>query len=235
MRFWQRSQWIIWLWALTLSTEVWAAADSGSDTAAYFPTFFLDTTFGFTTFKSKLVDSNDTGTGLTYSLGGNAGVNRNYGFILRTDSSATTFALNESKVTQVWQDTIIRYRLGYFYLGVLFDTLDFKVNSQGTELLDVAGSGMGGNAGFFVPIGRIGSFYLDATSVTLSTFRNVLATEVKGGSRMDIDLGANFDVTKQLLDFVVGYRQRTMSFTTDQAYAEAYYITYLGFRFAVYF
>ncbi len=205
------------------------------DFARFAPTFFVDSTFGLTTYKSKLIVSNDTGTGLSYSIGGHAGENREYGFLVRTDTNRTSFLLNESSITTAWQDTILRYRLWAFYVGGVFSQLDLKVNSQGTEILDVSGSGYGGNAGFLIPINRIGVFYFDASSVSVGKFRNVLTEEVKSGTRLDLDAGANFDITREFLDLMVGYKQRTTSIQLSSGNVESYYITYLGFRAALYF
>lgn len=212
-----------------------ALASKGSGFGEYCPTFFLDTSFGLTTYKSKLVESNDTGTGLSYALGGYAGEDRKFGFLVKTDTSTTSFLLNTSKVAVSWQDSILRYRLGPVYAGLLLTTIDLKVNNQGVDELDVSGSGTGGNLGFFYPIGRMGLFYFDASTVTLTNFRNVLADEVKGGTRLDLDMGAYFDLTRDFLDLAIGYRQRTTSFKVTSSYDETFYVTYVGFRTAIYF
>lgn len=205
------------------------------DFARFAPTFFLDTTFGLTTYKSKLVNSNDTGTGLSYSIGGHAGGNHEYGFLVRTDSNKTSFLLNESSIATTWQDTILRYRIWAFYIGGIFSQIDLKVNDQGAERVDAAASGYGGNVGFLIPINRIGVFYCDVASVSVANFRNTFEEEVKSGTRMDIDLGAHFDVTRDLLDLTVGYKQRASTIEIGESNAESYFVTYLGFRAAIYF
>lgn len=210
-------------------------AKEKDDYTRFAPTFFLDTTFGLTTYKSKLINSNDTGTGLSYSIGGHAGESHEYGFLVRTDSNKTSFLLNESSIATTWQDTILRYRMWAFYLGGVFSQIDLKVNDQGTDRLNVAASGYGGNVGFLIPINRIGAFYCDVVSVSVANFRNTLEEEIKAGTRMDIDLGAHFDITRELLDLAVGYKQRTSTISVGGSNVENYYVTYLGLRAALYF
>ena len=108
--------------------------------------------------------SNDTSTGLVYELGGYAGKEGTIGFALRTSTTATTFALNESSNAISWQDTILKYRFSYFYFGPLFTTLSYKVNNQGTDLIQASGSGIGGNLGALIPISK-GALTLDIVSV----------------------------------------------------------------------
>ncbi len=79
--------------------------------------FLFDVQYAFTTSKSKLVGSNDTGTALRYGLSGYAGSNSNLAFLLHFDRDTTNFQLNSSKVDMNWQDTRVRYHLGFFYMG----------------------------------------------------------------------------------------------------------------------
>ncbi len=219
---------------LALLTEVraWAAGDGLMQAT---PTFYLDLTFGFTTYKSELVQSNDTGTGLTYSLGGYAGQDHQVGFKTEVDSTTTTFALNDSSTTVVWQDSIINYRLSYFYLGVVFSQLDIKLNNAGTDEVDAGATGMGYNAGLLIPIQRVGFFYTDVIGVTPTTSRNALTGDYTAGARMDIDIGTSFDLTRNAVDMMVGYKQRTMAMSSTLSGTETYYCTYIGFRFGAFF
>lgn len=217
-----------------LTTPAWG---SSNDLESDLPTFYLDTTFGFTTYKSELVQSNDTGTGLTYGIGGWAGQQHEVGFRTRIDSTSTTFALNTSKSTVTWQDSIINYRLGYFYLGVVFAQLDTTVNNQGTDEVDAGATGMGYNTGLLIPITRVGYFYTDVLGVTPAKARNdnSLTGTFSAGARMDIDMGTSFNLTKNAVDMMVGYKRRTMAMAATNSGTETYYCTYIGFRFGIFF
>jgi hypothetical protein len=197
--------------------------------------FLFDVQYAFTTSKSKLVASNDTGTALRYGLGGYAGNNSNLAFLLHFDRDATNFQLNSSKVDMNWQDTRVRYHLGYFYLGALFTRLEMKANSAGTDIIDAAGSGMGLNTGLVFGVGKGGSVYLDLMSATLPSMKNAIDQSIAIKQRLDIDIGASIDLTSKLLDLTFGYKIRNVTVETDASYAESLYTTYAGLRMSLYF
>lgn len=199
------------------------------------PTFYLDITGGFTTYKSQMVVQNDTSNQITYTLGGNAGTNRQYGFFVKTDSNTTTFEINSSSIQTDWRDSGLRYRLDFFYIGIVFSQIEMIANSAGTDTLDASGTGIGGNAGLHIPISRAGTFYLDITSVTPANPRNALTQEVTYGSRTDIDIGAGLDITKSTFDFLLGYRVRTFAINAGTAASESISTTYIGLRTAGFF
>ncbi|MGE0172906.1 MAG: hypothetical protein AB7T49_08980 [Oligoflexales bacterium] len=199
------------------------------------PTLFIDANYGFATYKSKLVESNDLGSELRYGIGGNAGEDHQFGFRVVSQTDTTSFALNESKIATTWEDSEFRYQWGYVSLGLLISRIGLQASREGTEVIDVSGSGYGGSLGLTAPIGRSGTYYLDVQSATASAFHNTLDEEVTSATRMDIDTGARFRLTKNLMSLIVGYKQRTASYKTDASYAEAVYTTYLGLRFAFFF
>jgi hypothetical protein len=199
------------------------------------PTLFLDATYGFATYKSEAVASNDMGSQFSYALGGHAGEDKQFSFQVKSDTDNTTFLLNDSAVTSVWQESHFRYRFGYLYVGALFSQLSLKVKREGEEAIDVSGSGYGGSLGMVFPISRIGAYYLDVSQASVGTFHNTLDEEVSAGARLDIDTGARFALTKNLVHLLVGYRNRTFTVTSSTAFKEMIYTTYLGFRFAWFF
>ncbi|HYX38741.1 MAG TPA: hypothetical protein VE954_37020 [Oligoflexus sp.] len=197
--------------------------------------FFVDVQYAFTTSKSKLVGSNDTGTALRYGLGGFAGSNSNLSFLLHFDQDVTNFQLNSSKIDMNWQDTRVRYHLSYFYLGALFTRLEMTADKEGTEIVDAAGSGMGINAGALIGVGRGGSVYIDVMTATLPNMKNAIDQEISIKQRMDIDLGGSIDLTAKLLDMTFGYKIRNVTVQTDSTYQEALYTTYAGIRMSFQF
>jgi len=197
--------------------------------------FLVDVQYALTTSKSKLVGSNDTGTALRYGLGGYAGSNSNLAFLMHFDRDTTGFLLNDSKMDMSWQDTRIRYHMGYFYLGALFTRLEMTANKEGVDVVDAAGSGMGINAGTLIGIGRGGSVYLDVMTATLPTMKNAIDQEIAITQRMDIDIGGSIDLTSKLLDLTFGYKIRNVTVKTDAAYAELLSTTYAGLRMSFHF
>jgi hypothetical protein len=200
-------------------------------------TFFFDATFGFNTYKSEMVVSNDTGTALTYSLGGYAGQARVFGFRYKADASTVGFKLNDSSVATTWEDTTLRYRWGNVYMGVVFGHVSMKAKKAAADYIDVAGKGTGANAGLLLPVGRVGLVNLDYTTVSISELKNGLADsgDVTMGARADIDVIGSFNVTAELLDVLVGYQQRSYQVTVEESYKEEYSITYAGIRLSLYF
>jgi hypothetical protein len=221
--------------ALAIAVSLLALASSALALDSDTPALYIDTSYGFTTYKSKMVESNDLGTELRYSIGGNAGEDGQFGFRVVSMADTTSFELNESSVATAWQDSEFRYQWGYLSLGLIMTRINLVANREGEDVIDVSGSGYGGSLGILVPFGRSGTFYLDAQSATASTFHNTLDEEMTSATRTDIDAGARFKLTKNLMSLLVGYKQRTAAYETDQTFAENLYTTYLGFRFAFFF
>ena len=201
------------------------ASDRAND-----PSFFVDLTFGMTTMKSKFVESNDTGTALNYSLGGFAGSSKQIEYNIGFEKDATSFALNDSKITYDWQDTKIRYHLGNFYAGLIFTRLTMEAERAGVEIIDAAGSGYGASLGFLSDIGKGGVFRVDVSSVGIAELKNNLPIESSVPSRLDIDVGASIDLFGKWSSFIFGYRMRTLSIKADVSAADTETSTYIGFR-----
>ncbi len=199
------------------------------------PTAFATVEGGAMTYKSEMVESNDTGYGFAYSVGFYAGAERNLGIIIRNDSTSISFALNDSKVENTWLDSTIRYRMGPFYLGGIISNMTLKVNQAGTELRDSTGSGYGVNAGMQFNLNRNSGMYLDISSVSITEARDVEKRDITVGPRTDADLGMVFHLTRETLDFMLGYRYRTMAVKLDESYSELVTTTYMGFKFNLFF
>lgn len=194
------------------------------------PTLYVSADGGMSTYKSKLVASNDTSTATRYSMGLYAGLDKVIGFAIRTDSQSTNFELNDSTVTMSWQETFLKYRIGNLSTGAIISlatmTAESTANSQS---FDLTGSGYGAFIHYFYPFGRLGKLNLEVDSVTISSIQESNQVDVTLGQRLDIDFGASFSLTKKdLLELVVGYRTRSFSVTTNSSYAEQIATTYLG-------
>jgi hypothetical protein len=200
-------------------------ATSEGDTAYFF------TNYGLTTYKSKLVASNDTGTALTYGIGAHAGSEKELGFEYRVESQTTALPLTTSSITSVWTSTVIKYRLWMFELGAVIGSAKVTAKRESEEILDVVGSGYGGYGGFLVPIGKNNLLYLNAMSVATTKPLDTKARVITLGSRTDIDFGARIGVMKHGLDFTIGYRRRSNSITeAGTAFAELQTATYFGIQ-----
>ena len=199
-----------------------------------FPTAYMEVEYGlWTTYKSGLVDFNDTGATTALSLGTYAGGDNSLGFSLRQETSAITFSPSSataSNITSTWQDVGIKYRLGFFYLGILFGSLDIKAVVQGTDTVDAIGSGTGAQAGFITELGRGGFFQFDYSTVTIATIKDVSNPNVAVGARADMDIKTGYKLLKWL-QLTAGHRTRSYTITTSQAYTETVDATYFGLKF----
>lgn len=220
------------LWTALIGLSFFTAtkthADDFSDRT---DTVYLLTNYGLGTYKSKLVDSNDTMGVLTYGFGANAGQNKNLGIEYKVESQAVTFTVNKSSLTSVWTSTIFKYRLWAFELGPVIGNIKMTANRAGTDILDIAGNGYGGYFGILMPMGHNSLGYFNVTSVATADPLDKEARTISLGSRMDIELGGRIGITRKALDFVIGYRQRTNSVTEGGAsYSELQTSTFLGFQ-----
>lgn len=199
------------------------------------PTFFLGVDGGPMTYKSELLETNDTGYALAYTLGFHAGEDRNLGILIRNDTTNLSFETNDSKIEKNWLETTIRYRMGFFYLGPILSNLTIKINQAGADIRDATGSGYGANLGFIFDVSRNAGMYLDANYVTISEIVDTEAREISVGPRIDADLGTIIQLSREHFDFLLGYRYRQLGIELDESYSELISTTYLGFRFNVFF
>jgi hypothetical protein len=199
-----------------------------------FPDFYIQTQYAFTTAKSKLVVSNDLGSTLGYGLGSFAGNNANLGFKIWFSTDTISFGLNSSALTIGWQDNVVLYRMGPFFIGPIFSKAEITANKEGTDIIDAVGSGIGAETGVKFAVGKSSALHFIVSAVNINAMKDTSNKSVSIGQRLDIDLGARVDVTRDLVDFVFGYKTRSMSISYDSAsYSEAMYFTYAGFDFSL--
>lgn len=214
-----------------LAAAIFTEQANADDIESQLPTIYLAADYGLSTYKSKLVESNDTGAITSYTLGANVGASKPVAILIRSDQSDIKFLLNESEIASSWRDTIIRYRWGYVYLGGVLGQTTWEVKSAGVDLFAGTGSGYGGNFGIMVPIGARNLFTLDVASVTASTFVEKNEKDVKMAARTDINFLGNIGITRNSLDLLVGYRQRSHAVSYEAtSYAEIHTATFFGFQ-----
>lgn len=209
------------------------SSPSIAKTKDLFPDFYLDTTYGFTTSKSKLVESNDLGSTFSYGLGSYAGKDAALGFNLGFSTDTVSYELNTSSIVLAWQETSIHYRMGPFYIGPIFGQVDVKSSKEGTDIIDAKGSGIGATTGLVLSVGRKSAIYLKISSLAISAMKDTSDQTVSVDSRLDIDIGTSIKISRDLFSLIFGYKQRTMSIKYQSSYSEAMYTTYFGFRTSV--
>lgn len=194
-------------------------------------TVYLLGDYGMGTYKSQLMENNDTNGIVTYGVGAAAGQEMQLTIDYRVEQATTAFALDGSSLLMKWDTTAIKYRLWAFEFGAVIGSAAAKANKAGTDLFDCVGSGYGGYFGLQVPVGKRSSIDLKATQVSTSeTIDKKGRTTVTIGPRLDVELSGRIALTKRILDATIGYRRRANSITNDgTAYSELQTSTFLGF------
>jgi len=221
----------ITLFGLLMTAEWLVAAPRLSEA----PSFYLDLQYGQTTSKSKLVESNDTGSSMRYGLGSFAGQDSQFGFRLFGTIEQTKFALNDSAINGHWQDTMLNYFFGSFYLSVMLSRLEIKVEQQGETIFDAAGSGFGFGAGWLQMIGRSNVVYLDVFQASIAELKNAEDLDLAIPQRMEVDIGARVSLWEQGLDLNFGYRLTNLTYSSISNFSDTTSTTYLGLRLSLYF
>ena len=170
-------------------------------------TVFMFADYGLGTYKSLLVDSNDTMGVMTYGFGANAGQERNLGFEYRQEKQSINFAVNDSSLTSDWTSTIFKYRMWMVELGVVLGGVKMKSEREGTEILDIVGDGYGGYFGMLIPMSRDNLAYINVMSVATAAPVDKKERTIVLGSRLDIEVGGRFALARKYLNFDVGYHR----------------------------
>lgn len=219
---------------------------SGEQAAANVLTGFnFHATGGLSTYKSKMLQSNDTGTTIGYGLALHAGDERGMSMGLEREQSTFPFALNNASLALETQDVDLVYRWGPVYAGMMFSQASWYAkapadanadrlldqNSTAEEYLDILAPGYGARTGLRVAFSRRGAAFIDVRYATASKVQQAtpkdpstggitgtspaLGRQVTVGPRMMVDFGASLPITRDLLSFIAGYRYRTYSLTIE--------------------
>lgn len=183
------------------------------------PAIYLSMGGGLTTHKSEFVVSNDTSYSYHYAFGINGGSDSQLTMFLSTAVDSTKFELNSSEVSNEFQDTVIRYSYGPFYLGAVVNQTKMVISRLGDvpAEIDAIATGYGVALGGNIEVGRDSSIFLDVTSVSTPTVKEINQAVFTIGNRLDISLGGSYSLARSWLDGVVGLRQRTYQVSLDGA------------------
>lgn len=187
---------------------------------------------GFSTYKSKVVNMNDTSTAIGYGFDMKAGNEGDLGVHWEQFTSKTKFLINSSESKMDFQDTSILLNLGSFYIGPVFSKVTIDIVNQGVNTLSALGSGYGGNAGFSIEVGKVAELYLDGKMVITSVLKAEDGVQSKLGSRTDFKLGGMLPITKKLLSLDIAWRMQSWPVTlAGVSNKETLYTTWLGLVF----
>jgi len=187
---------------------------------------------GFSTYKSKAVDMNDTSTAIGYGFLLRAGNNGDIGVNWEQFTNTTTFEINTSESKIDFQDTGVLFNVGSFYIGPVFSKVAADISSGGTVILSGLGSGYGIDTGLSFETGKSSEIYFDVRYVTTSTFKVEDSVSASMGARLDYRIGGVIPITKRFMALDFAWRAQSWTVTIDGTpHKETLYTTWIGTRF----
>ena len=224
---------------MTIWTSGAAEAQQYGRQSAGLADVYLSIGVGLATYKSEAVQSNDTNVTSGYTLGFSGGPERELIFALTNESSTTSFtyanSTSTSSIATTFQDTLMAYRWGFIYLGLVFSQTQILASNLDTDYMDSLATGQGFAFGARVPVRKSAYIILDYLSSNTTVTKDVVqssGTETTLGARSDVFLGGLIAITKSLLKARIGYRQRTFAMTVaGSSSTELQTMTWIGLDF----
>jgi hypothetical protein len=224
----------------------------GTDLTKQTQTFFLRGEAGWTTYESQAAASNGTGSSASMTIGGFAGENRLLGVFMTAHDVTMPFELNRSNVRRSVRDLRMQARLAFVYPSIIVSQTDTKVSLDAVSeseaaalslspreesvVCDVFGNSVGAGLGIHAAMTEKIVVHADVAMLQGSSASDRDGKRVQLGQRQDIQVGANVDVTKDMVDLVMGYRVQNFDFTVDDVKFEEKMTTpYAGLQLGVYF
>ncbi len=199
-------------------------------------TAFVGADAGWSTYESKIAESNATGQTMRYSVGVNAGEKRTLGMTVRIADTNMDFSLNNNNVKTSWKDVSLNYRFWYFCPRAFASMSEMKVTRDGVTFVDLYGTGYGGSLGLHIPfIDRIIA-HMDATLVKTPKAFDKNQKIVELGDRIEVDAGASIILIKEVLGVDIGYLYRTYKIKVEEeTFVEKHSSPYVGLKVGIYF
>ena len=144
------------------------------------------------------------------------------------------FSLNGSTMASHWQDLKIQARMGWFYPIVAATLSDVTITRNNETAADIYGAAIGGGLGLHVPLwNRVVVAFETVTFGPPNGGNNQLG---KMGQRTDSTVEASMDLTKEMIDLIVGYQIREFKISTpENEQQERQLGAFAGLRLGFYF
>jgi hypothetical protein len=194
---------------------------------------------GVSTYKSAMLQGNDTSFSGRYSFGLSIGGDKGFMMGLDNESTSVRFLLNNSRLTLEEQDVFLVYRWAVIYAGLAFTRgqwhakaapdldangyIDFDTPAE--DYLNASNSGNGLNFGLLIPIAKVAQLqsdfrYLISSKVQQTIPENlplagqagtepILGRTLTMGPKVAIALDASVDVVGKALSLTAGYHYRS--------------------------
>lgn len=196
---------------ISMAGQVRALADIKPD----LPTLSLGGRSYWATNKSGLAESNDTGLIYKYGLNVYAGDNKNVSVHIEGLSSAISYELNGATSTQSELNFLIRYYLGFVFLGAYGGSIQVGAVRSDAQSVEIFANTYGGSFGALVTIFRGAYLELEARYGIPIDVKEVSQQNVTLGAKMDASCAVVFDLTRNLLDLEAGFLYSTYDATFE--------------------
>ena len=199
-------------------------------------TAYVKADVGWATYESGAVSNNATGVANTFEVGGAAGTSRTLAISFQSSQADIPFAVNATAVSMAFNDVKLRYRIGYLYPTIAGTMSRIKISEDKVVLHDVFGSGGGGGLGVKMPITKEIMFEGEGLVFKTVESHDKIGGTTRMGDRMEGSGVVAFDLTSDLVDFMIGHRYRRYSMRIDERDTdEVQSSPFVGLRLGVYF
>ena len=199
-------------------------------------TAYVRADVGWATYESGAVSNNATGVANTFEVGGAAGTSRTLAISFQSSQADIPFSVKSTSVSMSFNDVKLRYRIGYLYPTVAGTMTRVKISEDKIAQHDVFGSGGGGGLGVKMPITKEIMFEGEGLVFKTVESHDKMGGTTRMGDRMEGSGVVAFDLTPDLVDFMIGHRYRRYTMRIDERDTdEVQSSPFVGLRLGVYF
>ncbi|MCX6132076.1 MAG: hypothetical protein NTX25_23850 [Proteobacteria bacterium] len=199
-------------------------------------TLYIKGTVGMTNFDSQAAGSKETRTTSEQELGGWLGESRIAGIKITNSDSSIPFELNHAQSHINITDVRLLARIWCLQPSVGISVSEIDVSQASEKVFGLMSTGINAGLGLIVNLHQGLVFNADFMKVHESRSYDKLNLKSSLGDRTDADAHFSFDLTERMLDFIVGYKMRDYTMSTEQnIYKESSQGAYAGLRFGFYF
>lgn len=203
-------------------------------------TLYITGTAGLIAFDSEAAGSKETRTTTDFELGGWMGEDRIVALRIQHSSNHVSFELNKAKLREALTDVRLQGRIWFLQpsLGISLSELD--VSNEVEPVVGLFANGINAGLGLIINMYTGLVFSADALGVKSTRTFDKLGKGTELGDRQDLDTHFAFDLTDNVVDFLVGYKARRYTLKVDveesrETFKETSQGAYVGIRLGIYF
>lgn len=200
------------------------------------PTFFVRGDYEWLTLDSDTVDSNGSASATSVQMGTYAGESRELGLFVNAQDKKVDFRESYSKFDSQAYDITMQYRLWFLYPSVSLHWNEMQIDKDGANIVELQARGTGAGIDFKVPLTRKIIIEGGIHQTLNLTTNDLQGRDIKLNSTQEFEVAANLDLIPFYLDLLVGYKQKRLSLSIDDAdYEEFNSSPFAGIQTGIYF